>query len=434
MQSFLRSPCLGFLLAGAISTARPAAGGDLDPAQVEDLYAHSVQAIEEARNTITGTSRPLFLLAGVHKRFGFDARALEAFSAALAQDPNHPEAHSEMGAILSNLGKMDEARAHYRQVLKLQPRYPGSRTRIGLIEYHEGRLESAVNEYHEEIANRSSTAFTYSLLGHALKDLKRFDHAIGSYREAIRLDPEGDPQAHYGLAQAYQLRGLTEEAENALAAFVRVKAKEIEAAQKGHVKGTNRADQLRWTAQAYLEAAEAYSHARKSAEAEKALRRAVLFDPSLAKARLLLIDLLRRSQRIDEAFAKAQELVSLDRSASNLFQLAGLSIERHAFGPATALLDEVIRLDPTDGDAPRELARLILGGGVPPDRARALELSKRAVQLSPSGSNYAVLSWALYLTGDEKGAILAIETASRIEPQNQGYRQQWGELMKRKKQ
>ncbi len=416
-----------------LSAGRPAFAGDPDPAQIEDLYAHSLQIMEEARRVLAGNSRPLFLLAEVHKRFGFDARALDAYAAALAVEPNHPEAHHEMGAILSNLAKMEEARSHYRQVLKLAPRFPGARTRLGLIEFHEGRLDAAAKEYQEEISNRTPTAFTYSLLGHALKDLKRFDEAIGSYREAIRLDPVGDPQAHYGLAQAYELRGLSEEAERARAGFVRVKAKEVEAARKGLVKETNRPDQLRWTAQAYFDAGEAYLQARRNAEAETSLRRAVLFDPALNRARALLIDLLRRSQRIDEAFGLAQEMVSGHRSPATLFTLAGLSTERRAFDSARGLLEEVIRLDPNDSDAPRELARLLLGGNVPPDPARALALAKRAVQLAPSGSNYSVLSWACYLTGDQDGAILAIETASRLEPQNRGYREQWSELMKRKK-
>ena len=84
-----------FLAAAALWVALffPAAGAggaDLDPAAITDLYAHSLEAVRECERRSPGNSKSLYDTGLVHRRFGYDDRAIEAFRECLKKDPAHP--------------------------------------------------------------------------------------------------------------------------------------------------------------------------------------------------------------------------------------------------------------------------------------------------------------------------------------------------------
>jgi cytochrome c-type biogenesis protein CcmH/NrfG len=62
---------------------------------------------------------------------------------------------------------------------------------------------------------------------------------------------------------------------------------------------------------------------------------------------------------------------------------------------------------------------------------RAIELARQAVEAMPSAMNYDVLAFALYVTGDLPRAVEAIETATRLEPANEGFRARYAEIRRR---
>jgi tetratricopeptide (TPR) repeat protein len=98
--------------------------------------------------------------------------AREAYERVLALDPNHIDAHVNLGRILHEAGAPAAAEQHYRQARELDPEH--------------------------EIA-----AFNH---GVALEDLGRPREAIAAYERAIALDPE-NADAHFNLAGLYEKRG-----------------------------------------------------------------------------------------------------------------------------------------------------------------------------------------------------------------------------------
>ena len=99
-----------------------------------------------------------------------DAR--EAYERVLTLNPNHIEAHINLGRILHESGTPAAAEQHYRQARELDPGH--------------------------EIA-----AFNH---GVALEDLGRQREAIAAYEHAIALDPQ-NADAHFNLAGLYEKRG-----------------------------------------------------------------------------------------------------------------------------------------------------------------------------------------------------------------------------------
>ena len=82
----------------------------------------------------TGTVR---LIAGQRPE------ARQAFEAALALDPDVPRAHSSLGAMAAEEGRRDEALAHWRTAIRLDPRECEELLAIALAMARNGRAAHA---------------------------------------------------------------------------------------------------------------------------------------------------------------------------------------------------------------------------------------------------------------------------------------------------
>lgn len=98
--------------------------------------------------------------------------AKDAYERALEADPEHADAHVNLGRILHEEGAPAAAEQHYRAALETDPEH-------------------------------DTAAFN---LGVALEDLGRIDEAIAAYRSALTLDRD-NADAHYNLAGIYERRG-----------------------------------------------------------------------------------------------------------------------------------------------------------------------------------------------------------------------------------
>jgi non-specific serine/threonine protein kinase len=104
-------------------------------------------------------------------------RAIAFFERALTHDPNYASAYAGLGAAFDLKGSF--------------------LTLPALIEKAIEALRKAI-ELNPKLAN------AYSWLGSALADVDRFDEAIASFQEALRLEPDDDG-ARSGLARLYWL-------------------------------------------------------------------------------------------------------------------------------------------------------------------------------------------------------------------------------------
>ncbi len=100
------------------------------------------------------------------------AEAREAYERALVLDPDHADAHVNLGRLLHEEGYPVEAEAHYRRALEARPEDP-------------------------------TAAFN---LGVALEDLRRPAEAIALYERAAELDPF-HADAHFNAANLCQKMG-----------------------------------------------------------------------------------------------------------------------------------------------------------------------------------------------------------------------------------
>ena len=213
-----------------------------------------------------------------HSRFSDskDAEAAAAFSRALELNPHYPPCYVVLGQVLTYLGRLDEARFHFRVASRMDQRSSHAEHGLGQIAIRLGDFESARvhlteavrrNPYHAEAHH--ALAQTYMALGdqamaehHAERTRElpkrtskpdalavptvapagsvahvlagneslaagRLQRAASHFSEAIRVNPEFQP-AYTGLGNALVRAGRFEEARGVLGEALRLKNSDVE--------------------------------------------------------------------------------------------------------------------------------------------------------------------------------------------------------------
>jgi tetratricopeptide (TPR) repeat protein len=91
----------------------------------------------------------------------------------LRLNPNNPETHNDMGVAFQRMGRFEDAIAEHRQALKLNPNLPRAHYDLGLAAQRLGRLDDAVAEYREEIRLQPNNADARRNLSFVLPDAGR---------------------------------------------------------------------------------------------------------------------------------------------------------------------------------------------------------------------------------------------------------------------
>ncbi|MCG6981508.1 MAG: tetratricopeptide repeat protein [Deltaproteobacteria bacterium] len=137
--------------------------------------------------------------------------ALSHYLKALQLNSTHPEIHNNLGNALAKLGKFRQAETHYLQALQTNPDYVKAHSNLGNLLATQGRLDEAMKHFSEALRLRPDYAEAHINLGNVLASQGKFDEAINHYSEALRLKPDS-AQAHYNLGNTFAFMGRLEEA------------------------------------------------------------------------------------------------------------------------------------------------------------------------------------------------------------------------------
>ncbi len=144
--------------------------------------------------------------------------ALADLGEALRLCPGEPAFLVQRGNLFSDLGRLEEAIADFREALRKETDcVAGVRYNIGNALTHLGRIAEALAEYDEAVRADPQFGWAHHGRGHTLSSLGRHAESLAAYEEAVRLLP-GNPLAMNGRAVALAELGRHEEA---LAAFAK---------------------------------------------------------------------------------------------------------------------------------------------------------------------------------------------------------------------
>jgi Flp pilus assembly protein TadD len=151
----------------------------------------------------------LFLLSW--KQSGMYTYAETLYRTIVTRNDNCWLAHNNLGLLLMNRGRTDEAMAHYRQALEINPTYGDAHYNLGLLLEKTGRTDEAMVYYQKALELDPNYAQAHNNLGLLLMKMGRTDEAMVHYRKALEIDPAYG-YAHYNLGILLADMGRTDEA------------------------------------------------------------------------------------------------------------------------------------------------------------------------------------------------------------------------------
>ena len=117
-------------------------------------------------------------------------KALAAFDAAHAADPNALEYLVSRGLAYARKGDEEHAMADYNAVLQLRPNQPYARNNRGALHLRKGALQSALDDFNAALTTLPNHVLAHINRARVLIANRDFDGALADLAEALRLDPK----------------------------------------------------------------------------------------------------------------------------------------------------------------------------------------------------------------------------------------------------
>ena len=104
--------------------------------------------------------------------------------------PGFAEAHNDLGLVAVRQGRISEGIEHYEQAIRLQPEFERAHNNLGAALGRQGRTVEAIEEFNRALGIKPDFAGAHVNLGKALVGAGRIEEGIEQYRQALRIDPD----------------------------------------------------------------------------------------------------------------------------------------------------------------------------------------------------------------------------------------------------
>jgi Tfp pilus assembly protein PilF len=172
--------------------------------------------------TVIAAAAVLSLAVGTWKRNEVWKTEETLWRDVVEKSPRNARAYSNLGAVLGEAGRTEEAIAALSTAIRFQPNNTKAHVNLGAALASAGRREEAMRILSEAVRIEPDNANALNNLGTVLTDAGRPDEAITILNQAIRYRPE-NARAHYNLGRAYLAAGRNVEGVAALETAVRLK-------------------------------------------------------------------------------------------------------------------------------------------------------------------------------------------------------------------
>ena len=162
----------------------------LDLAGALTQSGQNARAIEVLKHGLEkGLSDPLLWY-----QLGLAARDSDAFTKALALDPDLAEAHNALGELLAGSGDLARAESEFREALVVEPDLPAAQSNLGHALAAKGNLPEAAWYFERAVRRSPNDADIRVNYAATLAGLNRPDDALLQLQAALKLRPD------FGLA------------------------------------------------------------------------------------------------------------------------------------------------------------------------------------------------------------------------------------------
>jgi tetratricopeptide (TPR) repeat protein len=281
-------------------------------------------------------------LAFAQEQSGRIEDARQSFEAAVALEPGFVEAHNGLGIAHQRAGRLDAALRAFERALAIAPDSIEARINAGRTLLQVGRHAAAAQRFREALARCGEREDALRAIALGLQQAGDFTAASAAFSRLLEVNP-GDAGARGRYALVLDALGREDEARLEIE---RALAVPQAAAALYATEGAFLAHRARWP-----EAAQAFRHAVRAAPTDAATR----IDLALALRQMGLREDASREMGVAESEA------SLD--AESLARLAAMHGEDGDSAKAIELVRAALRLSPFLPDAHRTLAAELLRNG-----------------------------------------------------------------------
>jgi protein O-mannosyl-transferase len=120
--------------------------------------------------------------------------------------PNNSRAHNNLGFVMRQAGRVQEAIAQCEQALQIDPDYTDAHNNLGIALMGQGRLQEAVEQWELALRIEPNYPDAHYNLGVAMEKAGRAQEAITQYEQALQINPDyADAHNNLGTALVGQL-------------------------------------------------------------------------------------------------------------------------------------------------------------------------------------------------------------------------------------
>ena len=127
--------------------------------------------------------------------------AVNAFSNVTKRYPKSFAAHRDLGLALSNMGRVQDAKAEFETALSLRPDNDDTRVRLAFMLYDKGQREVALPILEKLASGSSSTPEVYLLLARAYYERNDLPASEKSFTKAVALRDDGKTWFNLGVVR-----------------------------------------------------------------------------------------------------------------------------------------------------------------------------------------------------------------------------------------
>ena len=136
-------------------------------------------------------------------RLGKSQIAKSCFEKSIEIDPNHANAHNNLGVVFRQLNEHRKAKSCYEKAIKINPNYASAHNNLGEVSRLLGELQKAKSCHQKAIEIDSNNAEWHNNLGIIINELEEPQKAIDCYEKAIEIDPNNS-NAHNNIGNIFR--------------------------------------------------------------------------------------------------------------------------------------------------------------------------------------------------------------------------------------